>query len=139
MALVSLNLRPTQKQLESFAMTGLIMCSALGSSLYVLGRISVGGLLLFVIAGILLFTISRIRPSWLKPVYLALIMVTFPIGWIVSHIIMAVFYYGIITPVALFFRLTGRDPFCREQDPAAGTYWIPYTHKRSAKDYFHQF
>ena len=68
-----------------------------------------------------------------------MILITFPIGWLISHMVMALFYYGIITPIAVIFRITGRDPLRRKYDPQADTYWIPYKHKRSSKDYFHQF
>ena len=35
-------------------------------------------------------------------------IVAFPIGWAVSHIMLAALFYGLFTPVALVFRTIGR-------------------------------
>jgi hypothetical protein len=58
---------------------------------------------------------------------------------VISHAVMAIFYYVIIGGVGLVFKLIGRDPLCRGYEPKAESYWIPYKHIRTAKDYFHQF
>jgi hypothetical protein len=44
---------------------------------------------------------------------------------IVSPLMMAVIFYGVITPVGLVFRLTGKDPLRLRRDRASATYWIP--------------
>jgi hypothetical protein len=139
MALVTLNLNPSEKQLKTFGLITPIMCSLVGLILLRFGKIPLRGLLLLVIFGILLYVLGRISTKLIKPVFLTMTFLTFPIGWVVSHLVMALFYYGIITPVAIFFRLLNRDPLCRRYEPDADTYWIPYKHKRSAKDYFRQF
>ena len=139
MALVSLNLSPSQKQLKDFGLIGLIMCTVIGILLFWLDKIPAIGFMIFCLAGIALYILSRISVILIKPIYLGMILLTFPIGWVVSHLVMALFYYGIITPVALLFRLLNRDPLCRRYEPNADTYWIQYKHRRSAKDYFRQF
>ncbi|MFA5423768.1 MAG: SxtJ family membrane protein [Phycisphaerae bacterium] len=139
MALVSLNLHPTKKVLRDFGLAALFMSSLLGLMLLWMGKISLIGLGVIFLVGVIVFVLSRISDKLAKPFYLALIILTFPIGWIVSHLIMAVFYYGIITPVAIVFKLLRRDPLYRKYDPQAQTYWIEYKRKRSDKDYFHQF
>lgn len=139
MALVTLNLKPSEKQLKSFALIGLIMCNVIGILLFGLGKIPIYGFVIFSIAGILLYVLSRVSPKLIKPVFLTLVLLTFPIGWTFSHLVMALFYYGVITPIALFFHLLNRDPLCRKHDPNADTYWIPRKHKRPAKDYLRQF
>jgi len=139
MALVTLNLKPSEKQLKNFGLGGLIMCNVIGIVLFGLEKISNGGYVIFIMVGILLFVLSHVSTRLLKPVFLVLVLLTFPIGWVFSHLVMALFYYGIITPVSLFFRLLNRDPLCRKYDPDADTYWIRCKHKQSAKDYFRQF
>src|SRR5689334_296814 len=49
------------------------------------------------------------KPQLLRPVYLVLTLVTFPIGWTISRLIVALLYYGLMTPVACILRLAGRD------------------------------
>lgn len=139
MALVSLNLKPSQKQLKDFGFISLIMCFVIGLALMLLGKIPSKGLMVLGLVGIVLYIASRISVALIKPVYVSMIVLTFPIGWVISHLMMALFYYGIITPVALLFRLSNRDPLCRQYDPKADTYWLRYKQKRSAKDYFRQF
>jgi membrane-bound metal-dependent hydrolase YbcI (DUF457 family) len=43
---------------------------------------------------------------------------------IVSPIMLGAIYFVVITPVALFFKVKGRDELRRKYDPAAKTYWI---------------
>jgi hypothetical protein len=44
------------------------------------------------------------------------------LGWINSRIILSIFFYMILTPVGILFRLLGKDPMRRRYDPAAGSY-----------------
>ena len=139
MALVSLNLKPSQKQLKDFGFISLIMLFVIGLVLLGLGKIPAIGFMVFCLVGVLLYLLSRISVALIKPIYLGLIVLTFPIGWVVSHLMMALFYYGIISPIALLFRLINRDPLCRKYEPNTDTYWIQCKKKRPAKDYFRQF
>ena len=84
-------------------------------------------------------TPRRWRPIALKPVYLGLTLATWPIGWVVSHLALAVVYYGVITPIALVFRLIGRDAMNRRFDRDATTYWEPYDPDRGLDHYLRQF
>jgi hypothetical protein len=139
MALVSLNLSPSEKQLKDFGLIALIMCAVIGLLLAWLGKIPAKGVLIFCLIGVSLYALSRISAGLIKPIYLGMMLLTFPIGWVISHLVMVLFYYGIITPVALFFRLLKRDPLCRRYEPDANTYWLRHKQKRFAKDYFRQF
>ncbi len=139
MSLVSLNLEPTEKQLKHFGLISLIMLNLIGLGIFWLGKISGYGYLIFATAGILTYVLGKISQKLIKPIFLAMIILTFPIGWTISHLVMALFYYGIITGIGLFFRVIKRDPLYRKYDSNAGTYWIPSKNERSAKDYFRQF
>lgn len=76
-------------------------------------------------------------PRAIQPVYTALTRVTFPIGWVVSHAMLLVMYFGIITPVGVLVRLF-RDPLDRAVDPDAPTYWVPRD-QAAPERYFRQF
>jgi hypothetical protein len=65
--------------------------------------------------------------------------VGFPIGWTMSHLLLAVTYFGVLTPVALFFRLVGRDALCRRFDRAASSYWTARPLPPDVDRYFKQF
>jgi hypothetical protein len=52
--------------------------------------------------------------------------------------VMAIFYFGVITPVACLFRIIGRDALTRRNSKPTTTYWTKYTRKPTLKSYFHQ-
>ena len=139
MALVSLNLKPNEKQLRDFGKISLVMFASLGLLLKLLYGLQVGAVIVLCLSGLAMYILSRISTSIIKPIYVVFVVVTFPIGCVVSHTVMGIFYFGIITPVALFFKIIKRDPLCRKADKAAGSYWIEYRKKHSTKDYFNQF
>ena len=80
-----------------------------------------------------------LRPALVRPVFVGAMIVSFPIGWLVSKILLAVVYYGLFTPIALVFRFTGRDVLARRRDPAATTYWKPKPAPADSRSYFRQF
>ena len=43
---------------------------------------------------LVLRVVGLARPQALRPVFLALTLVTFPIGWVVSHLTLAMIFYG---------------------------------------------
>jgi hypothetical protein len=79
------------------------------------------------------------RPAWVKPFFLGLTLATWPIGWVVSHVALALVYYLVIAPIGLAFRIAGRDPLRRACDPKASTYWEPYNPNRGPERYLRQF
>lgn len=62
-----------------------------------------------------------------------------PIGWTISHLILAIIYFLILTPTALILRLTGRDPLDRRFDPSRDSYWVPTRQTDTAEEYFRQY
>lgn len=63
--------------------------------------------------------------SVIRPIYKLAMWITMPIGWVVSHAIMAIIYFLVITPIGLIVRLFD-DPMKRRFDRAAATYWIEH-------------
>jgi hypothetical protein len=46
---------------------------------------------------------------------------------IVSPLMLGLIYFGVFTPVALFFRLRGRDVLNRKFEPSQPSYWLDRT------------
>jgi hypothetical protein len=84
-----------------------------------------------------LFSLVAPKANW--PIYVGLTALTFPIGFVLSYVIMGFLFFIMITPVGLFFKLTGRDPMHRRFDRAATTYWIDPRPRRGKESYFRQF
>lgn len=62
-----------------------------------------------------------------------------PLGWTVSHLILAVIYYIVLSPIGWVMRLLGRDPLQRRFDPSAQSYWIERDSPSNPERYFQQF
>lgn len=82
--------------------------------------------------------IGLIRPRWLKPFYLGLTVLTWPIGWCISYLVLAVVFIVVFTPVAIIFRLLGRDALHRRFDRAKPTYWIRRSRSSTPASYLRQ-
>ena len=89
-------------------------------------------------AAILLATLGWLRPKFVKPVYLAAMLVALPIGIVVSELVTLTGYVVIFTPLACFFRLTGRDALDRSCRAGAKSYWLDKPQPDSRDSYFHQ-
>jgi L-asparagine transporter-like permease len=65
--------------------------------------------------------------------------VAYPIGVVMSYLIMGVFFFLIVTSLGLIFRLAGRDPLRRRFEATARSYWIPHRPAEKTDRYFSQF
>ena len=79
-----------------------------------------------------------IRPEAIRPVFEACTAMTRPIGWISSHLILACLFYGVFTPMALFFKLIGRDALRRKRRSDQITYWLPKPAAADSASYLRQ-
>lgn len=79
-----------------------------------------------------------IWPRIIRPVFVTLMAITYPIGWVVSHILLGLLFYGVFTPVALFFRLIGRDALGRQRSASQATYWTPKPMATDLRSYLRQ-
>jgi hypothetical protein len=97
--------------------------------------------LAMVLAGLALTVgpIGLIWPRAVRPVFVGWMVLAFPIGWVISRLMLAFTFYGLITPVALIFRLIGRDVLERRFEPARGSYWTPKVLPDDPRRYFRQF
>ena len=65
-----------------------------------------------------------VLPQVLRPVYLLWMKLGHALGWLNTRIILGLTFLVLFVPVALLFRLLGRDPMARRFDRAATTYRI---------------
>ena len=64
--------------------------------------------------------------------------VTRPIGMLMTRVVLGVAYYGMFTPLALFFRAKGRDPLSRTRRADARAYWTTRTGTPEPRWYLRQ-
>lgn len=82
--------------------------------------------------------VGLLAPRVIAPVYAGWMVAVFPIGWVVSRLMLAGLFFLIFTPVALVFRLMGRDVMHRRR-PDTPTYWTPKVGASDVKQYLRQF
>jgi hypothetical protein len=79
-----------------------------------------------------------IRPTAVRLVFTGWMIAAFPIGWLVSRVVLALLFYAVFTPVALVFRLAQRDVLHRRRQ-ARTSYWTPKAGPADVREYFRQF
>ncbi len=75
--------------------------------------------------------LALVAPKALQPIYVTMMVVALPIGLVISMVLLRLIYYLLFTPMALWFRLRGRDAMNRALEPQRDSYWED--HKDVAK------
>jgi hypothetical protein len=145
--LIDVNLRPDDRTLRHFgfiALAGFGLLAVLAwyeLAIFAFGlgswREEVAGTLA-VLGAVALLT-SLLFPRGNLPLYLALTVIAFPIGFVLSYVIMGTLFYLIIAPIGLMMRAFGRDPLNRAFLPGASSYWVDARPARPKESYFRQF
>ena len=135
--MIAIQWNPSTKQLRQFAGIWFpAFCGLVGWSIgqktghwsgveigWVLaGLLSVGGLIL---------------PALIRPIFVGLILLTFPIGWVVSHLLLGLIFYGVVTPIGLILRISGHDPL-QLKKPGGNSVWKTSIGKTDATRYLRQ-
>ena len=138
MALIERHREPTHYELKVF---GLLLCPFFGLiGALVLWRAGVWTIATVLWgAGLLLVVVYWCVPSVKRPMYMAPMAVMYPIGWTISHALLALVYYGWITPVGLLMRLFGYDPMRRRLNRGAASHWVRRRPIRNVNRYFRQY
>lgn len=74
--------------------------------------------------GALLVVLGSVLPQLLRPVFLAWMSLALAMGFVMTRVILTIFFCLVLVPVGLVFRLIGRDALHRKLDRGGATYWI---------------
>lgn len=80
-----------------------------------------------------------IAPRFFRWVYVIGILLAFPLGWLSSQLALGLMFYGIITPVALVFRLGRRDRLNLYRPTSVASYWKNKPMPFDVRRYFRPF
>ena len=133
-----LPLRPTPRALRQFAGAWLVFFLAFGAHQYLVRKHPSAGLVLMALA-MVIGLLGLIKPSAVRWLFVGWMVLAFPIGWAISLLMLLLMFYCIITPVALLFRIRGRDLLCRKHVPARATFWLPKHMPQDVRSYFRQY
>ena len=90
----------------------------------------------WIVAGVISIA-GLVFPPIIRPVFVGLILLTYPIGWVVSHVLLGLIFYGIVTPIGIILRLTGHDPL-QINAPLGNSLWKSPTGKTDPASYLRQ-
>jgi hypothetical protein len=134
MSMVQMNWRPGDRQLRQFGLIALAALPLLGW-LWHAGGSTLGVL---TAAGGLLALAGLAVPQSLRLPYLALCLLTLPIGIVMGELVLLVLFYGVFVPTGLVMRLLGKADMRRPFDPRATSYWQPKAQPRDVASYLRQ-
>ena len=135
--MIQLNKNPSRTELLWF---GLLLAAlfALAGAMVLRRFHSVRSAQIIWIASAVLVSLYYLIPPVRRPVYVASIYLTYPLGWVMSHLILMAVFYLAITPLGLLMRISGRDPIARRFDSGRPSYWVEHDPSGSTDRYFRQ-
>ena len=76
-----------------------------------------------------------LSPTSLRPIYKGWMKIAMVLGFINTHIVLFLLYYVVFFPVALLFKIIGRDPMARKLTATRDDSYRVISHKRDHKHY----
>jgi hypothetical protein len=129
---------PPARKLRQFAVLWILFFGGLGAiEGLARGRVALGlclGLAAAVVGGA-----GLAAPRLIQPIYAGWMALAWPVGWVVSHVVLGLLYYGLFTPLAVLFRVIGRDTLKRRRKPTVSTYYVPKRTPSDPATYFRQY
>ena len=139
MSVVQINKNPTRRELNQFGFIWLGFLALFGVIAYFKFSSPLAARSLWV-AAVVVPIVGWLVPAFMRLVFLGMSYVAWPIGFVVSHVVLAVVYYLVLTPIGLLTRFLGYDSMKKGFDPDAESYWVERPTKRvDSKRYFRQF
>jgi hypothetical protein len=139
MPLIDFNRNPSHRELRLFggiwlpgflALMGLMVWYRSGSIGAAAG--------LGVIAGCVA-VLTTLFPAFARLLFFTCVYAAYPIGWVISHLLLMGIYYLVMTPIGLVSRATGRDPLRLRSDRSEDSYWTPRRPSPGVSRYFRQY
>ena len=119
------------RELRKFAITVSIALGIFGS--VILWRKGETGLLCWGV-GLLILLIGLFSPRLLSPIYRFWMALARLMGFVMTHLILALMYYFVLTPVGLVMRMLGKNPLKMRFTRSADSYWIKRRHREFGND-----
>ena len=94
------------------------------------------GIWIFAAVVVLLYYLAPPLRRWIFIGWMALV---FPLGFVLSHLILTAVFYLVVFPIGMLVRLFRYDALKRRADPGVSSYWIKRESRPDARSYFRQF
>jgi hypothetical protein len=136
MSLIRIEKNPSSRQLLVFGLAWLAFFGFWAWECGLRGRRATGDVLWVLAAAVPLAGLVSRRV--LRYAYVGMSCATYPVGFVVSHVVLALVYFLALTPIGLTMRLLGHDPLSRKFEPGSKTYWKPRDKTKPVDSYFNQ-
>jgi hypothetical protein len=137
-ALVAFDKNPPPTTLRWFGVIQAAALAVIGGMIWWRFQAPLIGQGVLIFAGVFLLAYYAIPPLR-RSLYLGAMYVTFPLGFVLSYVVLGLIYFVIFTVIGLALRLFGYDPLQRSFDRQAKTYWVTRREQRTPSSYFKQF
>jgi hypothetical protein len=137
--LIQVNWEPSRRELRQFAGIWFPPFFALVGALIWNFSGSLTAALVIWSAALAVSVVGVWRPEKMRPIFVGWMVAAFPIGWMITHLLLGVVFYLVMTPIGLVMRLLRRDPMARRFDKSTATYWSPHNPGGDTARYFRQF
>jgi hypothetical protein len=87
----------------------------------------------------IIFGASLFFPKAVKPLFLLSMYLSFPLGYCISYVLLAIIFFFVVTPLGLIMRVYGRDPLRRKFDPSVKSYWLGRQRRDDMAQHFKQY
>jgi ABC-type uncharacterized transport system permease subunit len=138
MAILDLRLNPSKGELRWFGLTMLAFSVVVAGMVYWHAESRRVAVSIIGVGAALSATFYALRPLRL-PIYRVWMRALYPIGWLISHVVLIVIFYLVLTPIGLVLRLVGYDPLARRFDSKADSYWNRRDPVERPDRYFRQY
>jgi len=128
---------PSDKKLRQFAGLWIIFFSAIAARQWFHHEHHVAAIILAIVA-LTIGPMGVAFPKLIKPIYVGWMTAVYPIGWVMSHVMLGIVFFLIVTPMAILFRVLGRDALGLRAKPKAASYWVAKPVTESA-NYLRQY
>ena len=123
--------KPDKKELRKFAITIFAALSIIGG--IILWQKGDTGFIFLAVGLIFLFP-GLIKPKLLGPIYKVWMAFALLLGFVMNHLILALMYYVVITPIGILMRVLRKDPLQTRLDRNTKSYWIQRTNEDFSKE-----
>ena len=94
----------------------------------------------YVLAGVALMgALGLVKPQAVRWLFVGATIAAFPIGWVVTYVVLLVMFYLVLTPLAFAFRWRGRDELQLKRQSGRESFWLERRETTEPGRYLTQF
>src|SRR5919106_1720523 len=129
--LLDLNLNPDERTLRQFGFIALVgfgllaACAFLETWMFAFGLGGARTTVALALAALALLSVlcSLVYPKAHRFIFIVISVLAYPIGLVLSYVILGFLFFGIFAPTGALLRISGRDPMQRALRRDQTSYW----------------